>query len=213
MPRIACLTNLPHTPSSRFRIRQYISLLKDEHDLELTDFPRRYSTEMAGRPNKRIRSSPTLLGLAVCYEVANLANRYKALKSARHFDATVISRQLMIGYPSLEYLLTKPLILDVDDAVFLSGKLSRISFDLLLKKADLVLAGNRYLSDYSQRINGNVVTVPTSVDTDRWKPDASKQISDRFIVGWSGTSTSFFFWSRFRSHSSDLLKSQTQNSG
>ena len=182
MPRVACLTDLPQTPSSRFRVRQFVPLLQ-EQGIDVIDFPRRHSRELAGRPDRRIRHSPALLAKACVYELLNLADRFRDVRSAKSFDAILISRELMIGYPSFEFLIKKPLILDVDDAIFLNGRLTKYAFDTLAQKADLVLAGNQYLSD--------VITIPTSVDTDRWKPPDIKGSAGHFIVGWCGTSTSF----------------------
>jgi len=159
--------------------------------IDVTDFPRRFSTELAGQQGVRIRHTPTLWWKACTYELKNLSSTYSRLQAAREFDLTWLSRNLVVGYPTFEPLLTKPLVFDLDDAVFLNGRLSAYQYESVLNRADLVVAGNSYLAEYSRRFNSNVVVVPTSVDTNRWKPVPNKLNEDIYVIGWSGTSSSF----------------------
>ena len=69
---IGALTDHLHTPSSRFRIRQFIDKLKNENIL-ITDYPRKYSKYNTSNflPNKRIRESLIKMFFALIFEIAN----------------------------------------------------------------------------------------------------------------------------------------------
>ena len=94
-----------------------------------------------------------------------------------------------------------PVLYDYDDAFFhpyddhtnplvrrlLGGKL-----DPLIADAAAVCAGNDYLRDHAERLNRNVIVLPTVVDTDLYRPAASR--SERPItVGWIGSPTTWAF--------------------
>jgi glycosyltransferase involved in cell wall biosynthesis len=90
----------------------------------------------------------------------------------------------------------KPLIYDIDDAIFLTGKGAELQFKITSKKASAVIAGNNFLAEEAMKYCKNVYVVPTAVDTKRWFPaecknENKKYSSEIFRIGWSGTSTSF----------------------
>lgn len=192
---IASITDHLNTPSSRFRVRQYIDQLSHE-GIKVKDFPRLYSTQSAGLllPQKRIRTSISKFLLASTYEILNIGNTFcRALKS-RNYDAAWISREVIIGYPSFEKIIKYPYFYDIDDAVFLRGNIRSSGIKKLMKDAIAIFAGNQYLADYCSQYSSTVCRIPTAVDTDRFVP-ASRNLNKReFIIGWSGTSTSYSFF-------------------
>ena len=98
---IASLTDHLDTPSSRFRVRQHFENLAQQQ-INVTDFPRLWSTQSAGEifPNKRIRSSIPKLLTAGAFELFNLANSFSRIAKTRSYDSTWISRELVVGYPT-----------------------------------------------------------------------------------------------------------------
>jgi glycosyltransferase involved in cell wall biosynthesis len=198
--KIAAFTDHWFTPSSRFRIRQYIPFL-ESNGIEVHDYAREYSTQtvVTSGNSKRIRESFSLIFKAVLHESSNLISRLQDSIESNESDAVWLSRQLVIGYPTFEILLRKPLIYDIDDAIFLSGKLEDYQFRLASQRATTVVAGNEYLAEEASKYNKNVHVIPTSVDTQRWKPlEAVDRHQDyrsgEFTVGWSGTSSSFKYF-------------------
>ncbi len=90
------------------------------------------------------------------------------------------------------------LVFDFDDAIWLQnvseanrswawikdpGKTSKI-----IGLCDLVFAGNAYLADYARRYNPNVTIVPTTIDTDEYRP-RTKAGEGPVCIGWSGSIT------------------------
>jgi len=199
--KIASFTDYPTTPSSRFRIRQYFPRLI-ESGIYVHDYYRRFSTETAASADgsKRIRESIPLMAKAVMHESANIFFRlYESIDSNR-YDAVWLSRQLIIGYPSFESMIRKPLIYDIDDAIFLNGKASYYQFRKVAERARAVIAGNNFLAEKASKYSRNVYVVPTAVDTRRWMPSVNTKEDNTqcgynaFRVGWSGTSSSFQFF-------------------
>jgi glycosyltransferase involved in cell wall biosynthesis len=90
------------------------------------------------------------------------------------------------------------LVFDFDDAIWLQnvseanrswawikdpGKTSKI-----IGLCDLVFAGNAYLADYARRYNPNVTIVPTTIDTDEYRP-VTRSGEGPVCIGWSGSIT------------------------
>jgi glycosyltransferase involved in cell wall biosynthesis len=198
--RIATFTDHIHTPSSRFRIRQYFPEL-EANGISINDYHRKLSTEAAAAKNgtQRIRESLPLLARAVTYELGNILLRlYESIES-NNYDAVWLSRQLIIGYPSFELLIRKPIVYDIDDAIFLCGKGANVQFKILAERASTVIAGNDFLAECAAKHSKRVVVIPTTVDTRRWRPLAKENHqrnsqSRIFKVGWSGTSSSFSYF-------------------
>jgi glycosyltransferase involved in cell wall biosynthesis len=189
---VSALTDHVYTPSSRFRIRQIIPALIDEN-IFVTDFPRKFSSQSAGQwyPDVRIRENPKKLVLAAGYEARNLGNTLLRTLKARKYDAAWVSRELVIGYPTFERFVNDTLLYDIDDAIFLGGSVRKRGVNALIRRAKCVFAGNQYLADYCLQFSRNVLIVPTAVDTDRFIPCITKKNQEKFVIGWSGTSSSF----------------------
>ena len=136
---------------------------------------------------------------AVVHESANILLRFYESIDSNRYDAVWLSRQLIIGYPSFEFMIRKPLIYDIDDAIFLNGKVSYFQFRKTAERACAVIAGNDFLAEEAEKYNSNVTVVPTAVDTCRWAPrrglsEIALIGADSFRIGWSGTSSSFEFF-------------------
>ena len=169
MIEIAALTEHDRTPSSRFRIRQYIDPLLT-YGIKLKDYKRKYSRQLASDGFQSIKTSPKRLAKATYYDLLNLYQTFKRINHCNKHHLIWLSRQLIINLPYLESFLKKPIIYDLDDAVYLESPLSRMQVNYCAKKADLIFAGNEFLAEYLFKFNNNVHIIPTSVDTEIFKP-------------------------------------------
>jgi glycosyltransferase involved in cell wall biosynthesis len=201
--KLATFTDHIKTPSSRFRIRQYFPWLEEAGIIPF-DYYRKNSIQSAGSPNglKRIRNNVLLMGRAAGHEALNLKERVVSSIMANTHDAIWLSRHLVVGYPTFEFMLKKPIIYDIDDAVFLNNIVSSWQFKIITSKAFAVIAGNDFLAENAARFSRNVHVVPTSVDTSRWFPLKKQQQIDGsneavFNIGWCGTSSSIKYFLPF----------------
>lgn len=119
----------------------------------------------------------------------------------RRFDVLWIEKELFPWLPAgVEKIFLQaapPLILDLDDAVFhgydqsrsmLVNKLLGRKIDLLMKRADLVTAGNPYIAKRAINAGASkVVVVPTVVDVSRYDKSAEHQDKPIVTIGWMGS--------------------------
>ena len=106
--------------------------------------------------------------------------------TSHNYDLTFLQRELISSVYSLERFLKRPLVVDIDDAIFLHRKGSFAR--RLAHNAGMIICGNDYLADNFSRWNKNVVVIPTAVDTLRFVP-AYQRNSSVAIIGWIGTSS------------------------
>jgi glycosyltransferase involved in cell wall biosynthesis len=168
------ITGGEYTPSSRFRFRQYIEPMK-AHDINMIES---YS-KLGSFYSNDFRISK------LSFVLLNLMERFSLLRKQAEFDIIFLQREIISTLYTYEYFLKKPLIFDVDDAIYLNQRgnyyAKRIS-----NKADLIICGNNYLANYYSSLNKNIAIIPTPVDSDKYIDLGQKK--NKFIVGWIGTS-------------------------
>jgi glycosyltransferase involved in cell wall biosynthesis len=104
---------------------------------------------------------------------------------------TWISRQVLPAFAPLHPLAKHPMILDVDDAVWLNTGGHRAQD--LARASDLVVCGNSFLADQYYRWNRNVTIIPTAVNTTWYRPRAAAASDKTLTLGWTGTNGNFSF--------------------
>lgn len=184
MIKVTALTASRIDPSSRFRVRQFI---------------------------------PALGGLGVAVtEYAPIVNRYKieplpwlamatripGLLASRFSDVTWLGRELVSGRYSLEDWAGKKRLFDVDDAIWLSYKPN--FSERIVQHCNGVIAGNRFLADHYEKLGARVWVVPTSVDTDVWKP-RNDTGGNKWTVGWIGSFANLHFLYEIEEALADFL--------
>jgi len=181
MINIAALTMGVQEAGSRFRVRQYIAKLR-EADINVTEFPAKidYSIKLPG-PLGRIRQRYIFPVSAAWIGIKAISRIEDVIKSNR-FDAVWVNRALAPNI-FLEKFLTRPLIYDVDDAIWINNE--RI-IGKIATKADVILAGNNFIAENLRKYNSNIVVIPTAIDTSRFKPVESKT-EDVFSIVWTGS--------------------------
>jgi glycosyltransferase involved in cell wall biosynthesis len=76
------------------------------------------------------------------------------------------------------------LVYDFDDSVWMSDEQG---FEEMMKLADAVVAGNRFLAQHASAFNPRVAIIPTSVRLDRYEKAARKTANERCVIGWVGS--------------------------
>jgi glycosyltransferase involved in cell wall biosynthesis len=166
-------------------------------ELDLVPFADQDLLQLLYQPGRWLRKATALFGA--------FARTAARLGGTRHYDVILVHRAICIAGPAvLEQVLRRlgrPLIFDFDDAIFLlntsaanrwfgwlkfPGKTAAIC-----RLSSHVVVGNSYLADYARRYNPRVTVVPTSIDTERYRPlPRPDSRNGRVVVGWTGSSTS-----------------------
>lgn len=132
--------------------------------------------------------------------VSGYMTRMGKLFSARSFDAVYMEKEALPWLPAVLELgglpAKVPLVVDYDDAIFHSydqhphGFVRRLlgeKLDKVMRRADLVTAGSRYLVERAQAAGSRrVELVPTVVDLDRYSLTPRVQ-GDALTIGWIGS--------------------------
>jgi len=207
---ILFLTVNSNAPSTRYRIFQYLPYFKEEgiNCTVKSFFSSTKSINLyqnSSYKNNYIKIKTGIKGFWEELPIWLYGNIY---------DVIVIHRDLMLWGPFMidreKWLkkFHKPIIIDYDDAVWLVKKnktenlfskfIKRIilgpnkKLETLLRMATHVVAGNNYLADYARGFNSKVSVIPTTVDTEHYKPIYSqKDINQKVIIGWIGSPSPF----------------------
>ncbi len=171
--QVAALSGGQNTPSTRFRVRQYIEPLR-ERGIEVTEHIPRWG-ESCGLP------SPF-----------KMISRIPGLIRSRRANLVWISRDLVQGYPTFERLVRRPRILDVDDAIWLSRPFGKYGQPWIARGMDAVIAGNDYIADYYSRYCRTIHILPTAIDIRHYTPrPLEADRPDRFVIGWTGLRSNY----------------------
>jgi hypothetical protein len=175
--RVAAYTGGVMVPSARARVRQYIEPLG-----RLGITVREYPLPLGNILPRQLALRPAWMATTAVARVAALACSWKA-------DVTWISRQLLPAFTPLHGMAKRPMILDVDDAVWLNTGGHRAGD--LARASQVVVCGNSFLANQFSRWNTNVVVIPTAVNTAWYQPHPPRP--ENLIMGWTGTSGNFPF--------------------
>jgi glycosyltransferase involved in cell wall biosynthesis len=181
------------SPSQRFRFEQYFSFLEQNgYECELSYLISEKDDASFYKPGKYVSKIKILL--------KSVSKRFNDIARASRYNIIFIQREaFMTGTIFFEKMLSKSkakVIFDFDDSIWLQD-ISPVNQKLtwlkdasktseIIKLADMVFAGNQYLANYALKFNKNVSIVPTTIDTEVYKPLKKKE-SAKITIGWSGS--------------------------
>ncbi|MEJ2646837.1 MAG: glycosyltransferase [Sedimentisphaerales bacterium] len=172
--KIAAFTSRQDDPASYFRVRQYKERLEQE-SFSIQEF----SHPVTGR---------------CWYPFFFKATPYiSAVIKCRNSDVVWLRRILVEGYETFERLLKRPRVMDVDDAIWLARPFGKYAVPHIARGMDAIIAGNNYLANWFDKYCKQIHVVPTAIDTVRYTKKIRKTDNDEFVVGWTGTSSNFFY--------------------
>lgn len=172
--RLAAFTGSMTISSRRFRVLQYRNALA-ELGVDLNEF---VSASGSWPPAEKWKRIPWL--------ITTFLERIIPIVASRKYDVTLLQRELISTFYTLERFSGRPRIVDVDDSVWLTSPRAGRNFAALVKGCDGVICGNSYISENMKKWNSNTIIVPTAVDCERFQPLDPKPHNDRRIIGWSG---------------------------
>lgn len=188
---MTALTGSANQPSSRFRVRQHLPRLAAQ-GVDVTDVQPRIDRHADLLPPRLNRVRALRWPTKALTHVVKAASRGPDAARTYQGDVTWLQRELVPGVPSWEPLLRRPMVLDVDDAIWLSPPAGKAMARTLARAADVVVAGNRYLAEWFGPHARRLEILPTAVDTERYTP-RPRADEGRFVIGWIGTSSNLGF--------------------
>lgn len=184
-------------PGQRFRFEQFFNYLeKNEFQCDLSYIVTEKYDKTLYKKGKYFQK--------LAFIIYSHKIRKKNLRNINNYDIIFLFREaLMTRSIKFERLFKKKsnakIIFDFDDAIWLqnvsqankkfSWMKNPAKTSMLVKLSDLVFAGNEYLANYARQFNKNVVIIPTSIDTDEYKPTNKKNNKSKIVIGWSGSVT------------------------
>ena len=116
-----------------------------------------------------------------------------------------------LGIPIFESLFNyynKPIIYDLDDAIYIKdvSPANRLAYSLkssskipkIITMSNYIIVCNEYLEEYAKRFNQNIKMIPTSVDTDKFTVKDYSVQNDKPIIGWIGSHTTSPYLTQLR---------------
>jgi glycosyltransferase involved in cell wall biosynthesis len=190
---LAVVPSLYNTsPGQRFRIEQWAPRLRAHGiDVEFAPFEDAALHDVLHQPGRSVEKAMQI-GRA-------LARRVSVVAHARRFDAVYLFREAaLLGPAVLERWMGRrlPVVFDFDDAIFeryrspTNGYFSWLKFPgktaATCRLSGHVIVGNPYLADYARQFSRSVTIVPTTIDTDIYRPSpaAARRVT---VIGWSGS--------------------------
>ncbi len=143
--------------------------------------------------------------------------RWRLLRSSSRFDAVFLHRKLL---NNLDYRVLKKharrLIYDFDDALIYrdsnateqSSRVREKKFRRLVSGADLVIAGNNYLSDLARPWCREIAVLPTVVDLADYPAEASAGSGK--VIGWMGSKSNFIYLDLLRPALEELSRADPE---
>ncbi len=205
MIKVAALTSGKDVPSTRYRVRQHIAPLLDYGIKVQEHCPVINKYQSMPLWPKGIRSSYAL-PFHLIWQLTKLSTRLPGILSASRADVVWLQREMLPGYPTLEKFLKRPLLFDVDDAIWMSKPFGKKMAKAIALRSSYVIAGNEYIADWFSAYSHNIAIVPTAVDIDRYNTDRSEDFDGKFIVGWIGTSGNLKYLQEIESGIRKFLK-------
>jgi len=166
-------------PSARYRVRQLIPYLAN-YGVSVNEI---YSKSGAFPPRGKINQ--------LNWGVKNiLENSVKVFQQSKT-DVTWLQKVMFSKQYSFERFLSKPIVFDVDDAIFLKN--NGVFAQKIAKRAERVICGNEFLADYFSNWNSNIDIIPTAVDVSKYDEVERDNTSRPFYILWTGTSSGYPF--------------------
>lgn len=186
MLTVQALTAGENISSARFRVRQYIPELR-RRGIEVRESPAPVALWSAGPPvwlpNRRFARAAFWGARAV----RSAASRTPGILHSLSASLIWLQKELVPGLVSLEPILPRPYVFDVDDAVWLQGGLGRWAARTIARGSRVTIAGSRAIAEWAGDHAARVEVVPTPVDTHVFRPPDRRPEREQFVVGWVGS--------------------------
>ncbi len=175
--------------SSRFRVLQHIAPLRTLGIDVQARVPR--ISKYASVPSRWTQHRWSDVIGETSLRAAKVAVRLPSVAGSWRADVTWLEREMVPGHLTLEPLLHRPVLFDVDDAIWLLSPGNERAVRATAQRSACVVAGNDFIADWFSHAGGDVERVWTAIDTTRYVPGPASE--DGFVVGWTGSTATLHF--------------------
>lgn len=187
---------IDRSPGQRYRFEQFFDYLE-------TNGIQCYLANIINEKDEKALYHSKNILKKVRVGVNSFFRRWKHIKDIESFDLIVIYREVIPTKSTLfeNYISKKniPIVYDFDDAIWVkdvSDVNKKISFLKDEKKIEKIIplckhitCGNEYLANYASKFNSNITIIPSTVDTDIYKPIEKLNKNGQVKIGWVGSHT------------------------
>jgi glycosyltransferase involved in cell wall biosynthesis len=202
---IAALTSGKNTPSTRFRIRQHIKELY-EYNINITEYIPLIDKYQPIPKYPSKWSNRYVLPIYGLWLLTKVATRFPGIWGSYQNQITWLSREFLPGYFTLEFLLKRPIVFDVDDAIWLTTPFGRSSIAAISKMSEAIIAGNQYLANWFSQYSEKIYIIPTAIDSSKFYRDSKIEHQKGFRIGWTGSSANLPYLEEIGTPLSQLIK-------
>lgn len=187
---------LNRSPGQRFRWEQSLPYLREN------GFQCDFEYMISPEDDKTFYSPGNFLKKGMIF-LKCWIKRYQDTIKAKNYDVVFVQREaFMTGSVYFEKRFKRSgakFVFDFDDSIWLQNVSEANKTFAFLKDAsktskliamsDRVIAGNEYLAQYARQFNKNVEIIPTTIDTEEYKPEKKQRNANKVTIGWSGSIT------------------------
>ena len=190
MITVAALTSGKNVPSSRFRIRQHREPLQ-QLGINVREYIPLISKYASIQGTSNAAKQKSSRSMFILKKGIKIATRLHGLIGSWKADITWLERELLPGYLTIEPLLKRPFIFDVDDAIWSGKPFGESAAIRIAKRADVIIAGNSYIAEWFSQYVKRIQIVPTAIDIERFVPKLPQDIKPygHFTIGWTGSNS------------------------
>jgi glycosyltransferase involved in cell wall biosynthesis len=169
-----------YVPSARYRVRQLIPHL-EKKGVIINEI---YSKSGAFPPSDKSKH--------ISWALKNMSENLWKILFQPDCNVTLLQKAMLSKHFTFERFLKKPLVFDVDDAIFLDngGDFTK----KIARQAQKIICGNTFLAEYFLKYNRNVDIIPTAVNVSKYdEVGLYEKSNDIFYILWTGTSSGYPF--------------------
>jgi len=196
---------LHRAPSQRFRVELFLPIL-EKHNIhyKIQSFLDEKTWDVLYKSGASVSKAWGVL--------KGFLRRVKAIIwDVPRYEYIFIHREASpVGPPVFEFLISKlfrkKIIYDFDDAIWIpnTSQENKIvswvkafwKIKYICKWSYKVVGGNKYLCQYAESVNDQVVLIPTCVDTENKHNQLKEQKGEQVVVGWTGSHSTMQYLNR-----------------
>ncbi|MFZ4262393.1 hypothetical protein ACFRAE_10130 [Sphingobacterium sp. HJSM2_6] len=174
---VSAYTTGINVPSARYRVRQLIPYLTD------------LNCKITESPSKAGAYPPLGFGKRIYWALNNISENFIKVLQQPKTDIVWLQKPMFSNHYTFERFLKKPLIFDIDDALFLGNNGNFIKN--ICSVSDRIICGNSYLANYISNFNNKIDIIPTAVDISKYDNTIVNKTNEVFNILWTGTSSNY----------------------